>query len=207
MKYARHAAILALGVALGVGSLFIPESVTANASLMSPAGIEDQFLGESAAPATLIVYSSPTCSYCIDFEKNVLPQLQEKYVETGKLRVSVRPFIRNAVDAVVFQVANKAGSEKYRQTTEAFTNGFDRLAEADDVEAVLREIAASQGVEGDAFDQAVADDEYFNKLNAMREQAIEKFGVKGTPTFFLNGESFEFDGSLASIEAALEKVG
>lgn len=47
-------------------------------------------LGDSNAPLTIIMYFSPTCSHCADYETRILPVIQEKYITKGKVRLIVR---------------------------------------------------------------------------------------------------------------------
>ncbi len=52
--------------------------------LMNPAVFQDSFVGQKTAPVTLVVYSSPTCSHCVDFHERDLAKLQDTYVAAGK---------------------------------------------------------------------------------------------------------------------------
>lgn len=173
---------------------------------MQPAGIEDNFIGGKQAPATLIVYSSPTCGHCVAFEKKVLPELERKYVQAGKLRVSIRPFTRNVVDAAIFLVAEKAGSERYRQTLAAFTDRYREIVEAAERKGLMKEIAASQGIDEQRFNEALTNEPYLQKLEELRDQALQKLEITGTPTFFLNGERLNYDGTIASFDRVLDPV-
>ncbi|MBO0134057.1 thioredoxin domain-containing protein [Agrobacterium sp. Rnr] len=83
------------------------------------------------------VYSSPTCSHCIDFHERDLPKLQDTYVASGKLKIVYRPFVRNSVDAVIFMLANARGQDKFDETV-SFMSKFDEIAAASNAEVALR---------------------------------------------------------------------
>ena len=79
------------------------------AKLMAPAGgVADHVQGSETAPVTVIEYASPTCPHCAAFSNDVLPAFTEAYVDTGKVKLIVRPFVRNVLDAAVFMLAEAA---------------------------------------------------------------------------------------------------
>ncbi|PLP57461.1 hypothetical protein CYK37_20235 [Mesorhizobium loti] len=202
MKFLSTAAVIS-ALLLSDGAAFASPTAALNGVLMQPAGVEDNFIGSKQAPATLIVYSSPTCGHCVDFEKKVLPDLERKYVQTGKLRISIRPFVRNVIDAAIFLIAEQAGPGRYRQTLAAFTERYEEIVGAAERKGVMREIAASQGIDQPHFEQALKNEAHLRKLEGLRDQALQELEVKGTPTFFLNGERLTYDGTVASFDKAL----
>ncbi|CAN7546498.1 thioredoxin domain-containing protein [Rhizobium sp. LjRoot30] len=177
-------------------------AVSAHAdSIMAPEGYEDRFLGSAAAPKTLVVYSSPTCPHCVDFEKKVLPDLEKRYIQNGKLKVTIRPFVRNAIDAVIFMLAESAGDADRDRVIAAFTSRLDDIFSTEEKERLLREIASANGIDNDTFNAAVKNEAIYDKLNRVTSQAVESFGVTGTPSFFLDGLPLEYDGTLSSFAA------
>ncbi|WP_421423659.1 thioredoxin domain-containing protein [Agrobacterium rosae] len=52
--------------------------------LMNPAVFQGSIVGQKTAPVTLVVYSSPTCSHCVNFHERDLAKLQDTYVAAGK---------------------------------------------------------------------------------------------------------------------------
>ncbi|WP_379071433.1 thioredoxin domain-containing protein [Mesorhizobium sp. UC22_110] len=202
MKFLSTATVIS-ALLLSDGAAFASPKSALNGVLMQPAGVEDTFIGSKQAPATLIVYSSPTCGHCVDFEKKVLPDLERKYVQTGKLRISIRPFARNAVDAAIFLIAEQAGQERHRKTLAAFTDRYEEIIAATERKGVMSEIAASQGIDQLHFEQALKNEAYLRKLEGLRDQAMQQLEIKGTPTFFLNGERLVYDGTVTSFDKVL----
>lgn len=192
-----------VGIALGCVTSAKAETLQ---DLMNPAVFQDSFVGEKTAPVTLVVYSSPTCSHCIDFHERDLPKLHDTYVASGKLKIAYRPFVRNSVDAVIFMLANARGRDKFDETVSSFMTKFDEIAGAANAEDALREIAASMGIDRAGFDRAVADQAYLDKLNAATTEANKKFGVAGTPSFFVNGHQVRIEMSFNEVAKAVMKA-
>ncbi|MDR7147794.1 thioredoxin domain-containing protein [Rhizobium sp. BE258] len=111
--------------------------------------------GQAPAPVTLTVYSSRTCSHCLEFERNYLPALRKDYVESRKLQIPHKPFLRNSVDAVIFMLAKGEGGVD--ETVKRFIVWMDDLAAATDLQFKLREIASDLNITEAQFDRTVAD--------------------------------------------------
>src|SRR5262245_2972718 len=54
--------------------------------LLAPTAIPDQILGKADAPVTVVEYASLTCSHCRDFHKETFPEVQKRFIDTGKIR-------------------------------------------------------------------------------------------------------------------------
>lgn len=195
----KPSVLLSIALCLGLAA-------TASASsLMEPAGLPDRFMGASNAPSTLIVYSSPTCPPCIRFEEQLLPQLKTRYVDTGRLRLSVRPTVNNQIDAAILLIADAGGLMRRDTTLARFRAKRSEIFAAKDQEKMLRSIAAQSGVDSAAYDRAMKNAAQRLALQRLTNQAYDDFGVQGTPSFFLDGVKLSYDGTLASFSRHLDK--
>ena len=194
---------LCLGLA-GTAAAAAAPTAAAPAAIMQPDGVADRFMGASNAPFTLIVYSSPTCPPCIRFEEQVLPQLKSRYVDSGRLRIALRPTVNNAVDGAILLVADASGLMRRDATLARFRAQRTEIFAAKDREKVLREIAAQSGVDSAAYDRAMKNTQGLRALQRLTNQAYDDFGVKGTPSFFLNGVKLNYDGSINSFSRHLD---
>ena len=59
------------------------------------APLPDMVMGKDDAPVTIIEYSSLSCPHCATFHKDVFPELNTKYIGTGKVRYILREFPLN----------------------------------------------------------------------------------------------------------------
>lgn len=195
--------LLSLALCLGLAAT-ASAAQPAPGALMQPAGIADRFMGASNAPSTLIVYSSPTCPPCIRFEEQVLPLIKSRYVDSGRLRVSVRPTVNNAVDGAILLIADAGGPMRRDATLARFRAQRGAIMAASDREKALREVAAQSGMDRAAYDRAMKNSDHLQALRRLTDQAYDDFGVKGTPSFFLDGVKLQYDGSIDSFARHLD---
>lgn len=191
--------------AIILAALVLPPTLTMAAPAVDvshPGIFADTFIGAQEAPVTLIVYSSPTCPHCIDFHEENLPALKN-LADSGKLKIVYRPFVRNSLDAVIFMLAKADAPLGFDETVSRFMSRIDEIAAAGDTEAAVRRVAASLGIDKATFDRAVSDQDYLDQLGASTAEAVNKFGVTGTPTFFVNGKAVVPRSSFDEIQDAV----
>jgi protein-disulfide isomerase len=177
------------------------------AKLMAPAGgIADHVQGSEDAPVTVIEYASPTCPHCADFSNNVLPSFVEAYVNTGKVRLISRPFVRNVLDAAVFMLAEASGPTNYHNVVATYFKTQNTWAASQTPRDAILEIAKQLGFTQETFDAALTNQALFTGMEAVREQALGEFGLAGTPTFYVNGKTLSGDKTLEQLAAEIDPL-
>jgi len=170
-------------------------------SLRTITSLGDHILGDDKAPVTLVEFLDLECSFCMQFHKNVLPQLQRKYIQTGKVRLAIVDFPLDshpyAVQAA--KLANCAGRQgKYWQVHDSFLSN-PQIATDD----VVRKIADENNLDQGLLKECFADPRTIKQI-ALGSDAARKIGVFGTPTFLL-GKSQE-NGAIGSIIQGVPSV-
>jgi protein-disulfide isomerase len=177
------------------------------AKLMAPAGgLADHVLGDADAPVTVIEYASPTCPHCAAFSSDVFPVLKAQYVDTGKIKFILRPFLRNILDAVVFMLAETAGPDNYFSVLDTYFSTQDQWMLSDKPKDAMLAIAMQLGFTSESFDKALTNQTLFDGMEAMREQAINDFALEGTPTFYINGKQLTGEQSFEQLAAEIEPL-
>ena len=182
----------------------------------SEIGADDMVLGDADAPVEIIEYASVTCPGCANFHQTVLPQIREKYVDTGKVKLVFREFPTPPVDfaligSVVARCASeKGGSDAYFLVIDALLKTQRTWIYGDDPKQELLKIVAQAGMDEAAFDACLERQELVEAIDARVNEGREAFDVSSTPTFILNGEKMKFRNAEefeALLDAALEKAG
>ena len=67
----------------------------------------------------------------------------------------------------------------------------------------VKSVAFQLGFTEDSFNEALKNQDFFNAVEAMRDQAINDFGLEGTPTFYLNGKQITGEQTMEQLDAAI----
>ncbi|MFC3883999.1 DsbA family protein [Bacillus songklensis] len=179
------------------------------------------YLGEESAPVQIVEFGDYKCPVCKDFNESFFPQIEKELIETGKVKFYFMndPFInvdseRSALfaEAVYQELGNDAfwkfHERLYEKQPEDVKYEKVDLYTPSFLESTLKEIAS----EGEVSKVVKAFEEN-NAKNALDQDLsyVEKLGVTGTPTLFINGKQFEgrtFDDFKEMVKkAAKEKSG
>jgi protein-disulfide isomerase len=200
-------AAAALGLS-GVGAAQAAEGdVFDQAKLLAVAGgWVDHVEGDENAPVTMIEYASPTCPHCASFSNTVLPEFVGQYVKTGKVKLIIRPFMRNTQDAVVFMLADAAGPTNYHNVISTFFKSMETWATSQTPRDALLEVALQLGFTKETFDAALTNQDLYTGMVAVRDQALDEFKLTGTPTFYVNGKTLSGGKTLEQLAAEIDPL-
>jgi len=170
---------------------------------------DDPSWGPEDAPVTIIEFSDFQCPFCGRFHQETYPQLREAYGDRIRFVYRDFPILQLHPNAAISaQAANCANEqEKYWEYHDLLLtnqNQSDRAA--------LGNFAEQLDLDINAFDECIDSGRYEQEVNADVQEG-SRYGVQGTPTFFINGrpivgaQPFEvfsaiIDEELAAIAAA-----
>ena len=136
---------------------------------------------------TIIEYASMTCGHCAQFELTTFADLKTKYIDTGKVRYTLREFPLDPLAAAAAMLARCSG-DKREAVVELLFQQQKNWAFVNNPLQALRDTVKQTGMGPTAFDACLNDQAMFDKINQIRDTAAQKFGITATPTFFINGE-------------------
>ena len=67
----------------------------------------------------------------------------------------------------------------------------------------VKAVALQLGFSDDSFNQALQNQDFFNAIQSMRDQAINDFGLEGTPTFYVNGKQVTGEQTMDQLDAII----
>jgi len=163
----------------------------------------DVMVGSDKAPVTIIEYASMTCPHCAHFATTTFPELKQRYIDTGKVRYTLREFPLDALAAAGFMLARCGGNDKYMPIVDTlFAKQADWIVK--EPLPALKSIAKQFGFTEDSFDQCLANQRLLDSIQEVRDHAAEKLGVNSTPTFFINGKRLIGDLSIEQMAKEID---
>jgi protein-disulfide isomerase len=151
--------------------------------------------GAANAKVVAQEYFSLTCGHCAAFAKTTFPQIKEKLIDTGKIRLVYRDFPLDQVALLAAQVARHLPVERYEPFVLALLSTQDRWAfnrGANPTEELWK-MAALAGMGRPAFDKAVADTALRDWILKEAQADQERWKIDSTPSFVVNGQKYAGD--------------
>lgn len=168
----------------------------------SPLG--DRSLGLASAPVVVIEFASATCPHCAEFHLQVLPVLKRDYIDTGKVKFIFREFPIDNLALGAFMLARCLPEEKYFSTIDLLFATQRDWAKASNPADRLFEVMSGQGMTRADFDACIKRQDLATAIIEHTRSSAAEFGIKGTPTIFVNGKLVDGHKDMAEVKAAIE---
>ena len=171
-------------------------------TLAVPVTDRDHAIGPPDAPVTLVEYGDYECPDC----GSAYPVLKQLRARLGdRLRFVFRNFPLMNIHArasIAAQAAEAAAAQgKFWAMHDQLYEHQKNLADTD-----LERLAIRVGLELYKFNADVGSERFVRRVNEDIASGRAS-GVRGTPTFFINGRRYEGENDFDSLAAALEAAG
>lgn len=144
--------------------------------------------GDPNAPVLMEEWSDFECPFCARFYSQTLPQIEEQYIKTGKVKLVYKNFPLSF--HATAQKAAEAGKCAFEQGKfwELHNKIFDSnvagvKATVDNLKAWAREL----GMDGAKFDDCLDSGRTAAAVQAELQEGQQQ-GIRGTPGFLINGQ-------------------
>ena len=194
------AAAAALGLAPALAQSFPPQEL----AQAGPLG--DVWQGAPDAKVTIIEYASLTCGHCAVFHKTTYPELKKRYIETGKVRFTLREFPLDPLATAGFMLARCDGEGKYYPITDLLFEQQKTWAASERPLDALSQMMRQAGFSQEKFQACLRDQKLLDAVNTVKNRGLEKFKVDSTPTFFINGQRHPGNMSIGEIEKIIKPM-
>jgi protein-disulfide isomerase len=166
---------------------------------------EGHVYGDPDAPVTIDEYLDYQCPFCRLATVEILPAIEEQYIETGMAKLVIHPIAIIGEESVqagaAAECANGTGDFLlYHDALFANQGGENAGAFSDER---LEAIAVAVGLDGGAI-RSCLDAETYQASVRQNTVAAGNAGIRSTPTFLVNGARVETNAGAisAAIEAA-----
>lgn len=183
-----------LSIALSVvGASVFPGALdprTAGAETITLAEGE-RALGLADAPITLVEYASLTCSHCASFHTTTFKDIKKDWIDSGKVRFVFRHMPSDGLAgraAVALESIDDDGrffaALGLLMKTQEDWSGSDAPLEK------IKKTLLLAGVSRNAFEAALENQTLIGKVIQQARLGQEKYGIKATPSFVVNGKVY-----------------
>ena len=167
-------------------------------------------MGNPKAKIAIVEYGSLTCPHCRHFAETATKPLLQQYVRTGKASYEFRSFVLNGIDLAATLVARCNGPAHFFPMAEQLyatqpdwigkvqnlpkeeQDKLNALPESELMVGIAKAagflpVAAAHGIPAAKAQACLKDQRAATALMKIVQSGTD-LGVKGTPTFFINGK-------------------
>lgn len=194
--------VAALAAAFALGGVALPGAVSAQEASSEASAAEttaetapeivEMVKGDVNAPVEIIEYASFTCPHCARFSNEVLPQIEENYIKTGKVKLVYRDVYFDKYGMWAAMVA-RCSPEKFFGISDMIykTQGDWVKAGSDQgIADSLRKIGLMAGVGKDQLDACMNDSAKLKALVGWYQENATRDNITSTPSFLIDGKSY-----------------
>tara|TARA_B100001996_G_scaffold348225_1_gene306253 strand:- start:71 stop:700 length:630 start_codon:yes stop_codon:yes gene_type:complete len=166
-----------------------------------------RYLGKLDAPIKFIEFVSMTCSHCADFHINKLPEIKQKYIDSGKLRLELRDFPLDGLALRASAMARLIDPSKYYKFINILFKKQKKWSRSEDPINELKKLGRLAGLGKNKIDIAIDEISLLEAIFKIRQQAEKQYNIQSTPSFVIN-EKYFLSGnlSLEKFEETFKKI-
>ena len=154
---------------------------------------DDPVKGNPNAPVTVVEFSDFQCPFCARFFAQTLPQIQQDYIDSGKVKLVFRDFPIDSIhpNAIAGSIAAHCANEqgKFWEYHDKLFEGQTQWARlsAGDAANTFKQYATELGLNSDNFNSCLSSGKSLDEINNDYRDGIN-YGVTGTPAFFIGND-------------------
>lgn len=167
---------------------------------------EGTTLGSPDAPLTIVEYSDFLCPFCTRAALEIVPQIEEEYVMTGKVKLVWKQFPLPQLHgeaAIVAAEASECAAEQnafWEYHDALFLNNERVPFNIENLERFAEEL----GLDSEAFNACLDEGRYTDKVADNYDEARRR-GITGTPAFFVGQTQIVGAKPYADFKTAIEE--
>jgi protein-disulfide isomerase len=195
--YAVFAAVAVIGVGALAYLLFQPAtaSIPANVTVQpsDTSGFRGYLKGSADAPVEISEYADYQCPFCQTFATLQMPTIEERLVQTGRVRWRYRdfPLEQHKFARLAAHSAACADEQgKYWDQHQRIYEGQSEWSVARDAGPIFRNYAKAIGLDLSRYDSCMKAGKYAGRIQASYNEGVQ-VGVASTPTLLVGGRLYK----------------
>jgi protein-disulfide isomerase len=168
----------------------IPANVTVQPSDTS--GFRGYLKGSPDAPVEITEFADYQCPFCQTFATLQMPTIEERLINTGRLRWRYRdfPLQQHSFSRLAAHSAACADEQgKYWEQHKRIYEGQTEWAAARDATPIFRRYAQAGGLDLGRYDACMKAGKYAGRIQASLDEGVQ-LGVNSTPTLLVGNKLY-----------------
>lgn len=195
--YLILAGVAVVGLALlgyqlaGPATVSIPANVVVQPS--DTAGFHGYLKGSPQAPVEIVEFADYQCPFCQTFATLQMPTIEERLIQTGRLRWRYRdfPLAQHQYSRLAAHSAACADEQgKFWEQHQRIYEGQSDWAESGDAAGIFRGYARALGLDQGRYDRCMTSHKYAGRIRASYDEGV-RLGVNSTPTLLVGGRLYK----------------
>lgn len=170
--------------------------------------------GDQNAKGTVIQYSDFLCPSCSLLSIQTMPKIEQKYINTGKVKFEFRPMAFIAEGSKIAGMGAYCAVDQNKfweyhdnvykySANKIFNEKMDPTKDVILTNDIVKSIANQSGLNSDNFNYCLDSGKHLSDITSSTEDA-NKNGIKSTPTVLVNGKTINGVPSYESIDSLLK---
>ncbi|MEE9314142.1 MAG: DsbA family protein [Rhizobiaceae bacterium] len=164
------------------------------------------YKGDDKASVTLTEYASMTCPHCKSFHEQVMPEIQKRYIDTGKARYTLREFAFDPRASAAFMLARCSPKQNYYAMIDLLFASQEVWARSKTPAKTLLDLSKRGGFTEETFNACLTNRDLLGQLNDVKTRGEKEFGVRAVPTLFINGVQFKENLTIENVSKAIDEA-
>ncbi len=171
--------------------------------------VREAVRGDPNAPLTIVEYSSFQCGYCARAAREIIPRMEDEYLEDGRAKLVFKHYAFEGQESVLAaEAAECAGDQDqfWEYHDALFANQAETFNNAN-----LERFAEELGLDTTAFSECLESRKYQAKVHNDRAIGCREDGISSTPTFIVGDTKIvgarDWDVFEEAIQQELAKIG
>jgi len=166
------------------------------------------FIGKINAPVKIKVFSSFTCPHCANFHIKVIPEIEKKFVNSGKVKII---FIDFPLDQAAFNASkllNCIEKKNKMRFMDSIYKNQDQWTSGSDLNTInnnLKKLLKDLNLNSVEFNKCINNEIISDKILVERIKAQKKYSINSTPTIVINEKKLD-NADLESIKNKIEEL-
>ena len=167
----------------------------------------DYVKGSPNAPLVMVEYASLSCPHCAHFSNSVLPEIEKRYIATGKLRYILRQFPLNESalkGAMLLYCVGDQNPDKYYVFAKVLFDAQNKWAFDGNYLSGLETIAAVGGVTKEQFANCISSTDREMAVLRDKKLANDELKIPHTPYMYIGNEIYEGERTVENVSQFID---